>query len=681
MPAITIQGFAGIVPRIHRRLIGDNQAQVAMNCVLTNGQIQPLRKPKFAHDPDVFEVKTVFRMIKDGLENWVAWDKDVNVEPGQVLGDILQRIYWTGDYEPRMSTYDDVFGGFGPYPGGSGSNQFVLGVFPPETAPTVGHTGGSGADVSVSFAYTFVTPLGEESQPSPPTTYTGKVDATSWDITDMDVAPLNTMAVVGAAWATGTATFEVASTFGLRVGEEIEVTGTDPVGYDVRGPITAIPDATHVSIAITDDPGAYVSDGDIDRIALHNTTGMFKRIYATITGASGATSFRLWADEVPIGDTTYDDAYDAAVLALSSPLESTAFEMPPTDMIALRSLPNGIVAGLSGKEVCLCEPYRPHAWPSEYRQTVKHEGVGLGSFGTTLVVLTTGVPYTISGVEPQSMGGGAVAFEEAWPCESKRGIVSTAAGVLWPAPQGLAMIGYAGAQIVTREFFTLKEWAQLNPDTFISAVCDNRYYASYDDDSGDRYTIIIDRSEFAAVVLANYPLAGLWTNPESGKLYVIVNDEVLEWDSPESDTAMFDWMSKEFMSAPPVNFGAAKIDGDFTMTQADIAIQQAAYDAVVADNQDLIDNGLVGASMAATPIGYLPLAGDLMDPTPSVQTQSLAFQLIVDDEVKHYQQVINNKPFKLPGGYKSDNVTVRVTGNVRVTKVAMAGNINELRSI
>ena len=48
-------------------------------------------------------------------------------------------------------------------------------------------------------------------------------------------------------------------------------------------------------------------------------------------------------------------------------------------------------------------------------------------------------------------------------------------GVAYAAPQGLAIIGTA-SDIVTKDLFTIKEWSELEPSTFIASSADNRYY-------------------------------------------------------------------------------------------------------------------------------------------------------------------------------------------------------------
>lgn len=681
MFAKRIVGFAGVLPRLHKRLLNDNQAQIAVNARLTNGQIDSLRAPVLLHNPGVSGLTSIFRMVSSsGTEKWLTWAKDVDVVRGPVAGDTAQRIYWTGDGEPRMSVFADATAGGGPYP----STFYVLGASPPTAAPTVGHTGGSAANITVAFVYTFVTALGEESQPSPAGSHSAPSDATSWDLSGMQAAPLNTIAVTGASWSGGVATVTCASghTRGLRVGEEVNVTGITPSGYNGSKLVLTEVNSGNVKYALASDPGTYSSGGSIARVAPHNYSGGLacKRIYATITGASGETEYRLWADNVSIGATSYGAAYSATAIAAATLLPSVTWAQPPVGLTGLISLANGINVGFAGNEVCFSEPYYPHAWPSGYRQALAHNPVALGAFGTTVVVATDGTPYTISGVDPATMGGGAQKIDEAWPCVSKRGMVSASFGVMYPTRQGLVLIGHGGAQIATREFYTEEEWRNVMPATFKAAAKDNKYYAAYDADDTFSYVIIIDKTEFASVTVGNYKCARLWTDPLTGTLYAVIEDKIYEWDSTDAEKTLYDWMSKEFLLPYPLTLVASKVDADFTSTEEEILAAETAYAAVLAANQAMINAGYIGGAAGIIPIGLTAIGGNLLELPPDLVYGSLLFEFYVNNALKYSTQVRSTSAFRLPSGYKADNFAVRVAGNVRVSGIVVGDSMQALKA-
>ena len=84
--------------------------------------------------------------------------------------------------------------------------------------------------------------------------------------------------------------------------------------------------------------------------------------------------------------------------------------------------------------------------------------------------MTQGNPFTITGVEPVTMGGGMEKLGVAWPCMAKRGVANFAFGVGYPAPQGMVIIG-ATSDVVTKDLFTQKEWSELNPADLCGRFC------------------------------------------------------------------------------------------------------------------------------------------------------------------------------------------------------------------
>lgn len=665
MVAFRVSGFAGVVPRLQRRAIGERQAQVAMNCILTAGDLRPINKPLAVSAPLNTDSMSMFRMESGGTEKWLSWDRDVDVARGPIAADTLQRIYWTGDGEPRCSDYSTATSGGGPYPTAS----FVLGVFAPTTAPGVAYTGTVGTATSRAFVYTFVNAWDEESAPSPASSVVsgGNSGSGQWDLTSLQTAPANSFTATGASWSSGTATYTgISSTFGLRVGEEIAITGFTPSGYNVaRAAITAL-GATTVSVAIASDPGVYSSGGTLTRKASHNSSSWKQRIYWTETTSSG-TEYYFVKEQTAASTATVLGNVTAGEL-----LPSEEWEMPPVDMLSIGTLPNGIMFGASKNDLCLSEPNKPYAWPTRYRQPADFQIVGANSFGTTIVAATEGTPYMLSGVDPTTMGGGMNQIKQEWPCVAKRSVVTLGFGVAFAAPQGLALIGVGGAEIVTRDLYTQREWAALVPSTFVASVQDGRYYAGYLPESGRAAMVIIDKGEFASLYFADHVIDEAWTDPLSGKLYILADDVLSEWDGDIGQRDMYDWMSKEFVFHPPVNLGAAKVDADFGMGTAEAVAAQAAYDAAVAANQLIINAETTYGALSEMEIAVLPIGGDTLDDVPVAEFESLQFNLYVDNELVFNKHVTSSMAFRLPSGYKSDNCAIRMAGNVKVNAVVVA---------
>lgn len=739
-----------MIPRLDARLLGPNQAQTAVNCLLLDGDIVPLKNPLVVTRPNkTGPLKSIYRMVDSaGAEYWLSWNRDVNVKKGPVAGDTLQRTYYTGDGEPRMTTLAEaISGGGNDYP----KNFFVLGVSKPTTAPTVGHTGGLAANETRQYVYTFVTQYGEESAPSPAGERTAPSDATSWDLSALQTAPPNTFAVTGASWASGVATLTVASTRGLRVNEEIAVTGMNPSGFNTSlAKITSL-SATTVSYAVTSNPGAFVSGGTITRIASHNTASMVKRIYRTVTSTSAVDYF--FVAEIPVANTTYTDTIANSEVTKNGTLKTTGWEMPPADMHSLTAMANGMMAGISGNTVCFCEPYAPYAWPTAYQQAMGFDGISQSGSDTSLMVTTKGNPYLFTGSHPSSMSQRMI--EESWPCVAKRGTAGISGGVLYPTHQGLAVIGPGISQIVTKDLYKPENdiggWPKLTPSSLIATYHNSRYYGAYTDtDNGAQKILILDNGEAAQVVQANVAITALYSDPLSGNLYIVQDGEIRQWDGDAGSKLLFEWWSKEFLFQPPVNMAAAKVDADFTLSAADSAALQAARDAVILANKAIIGsenivrtgattNGsavvtglaktsdlrrwmsvtgtgipantkikkvdsssqvtltanttatgapsltftggrrIVDGALGAAPLNKHPIGNSEIEELPALTYDTLQFTLYADGEVKFSKQIIDTKAFRLPDGYKKDNVAVKLSGNVRVRGVVVGSSMSALR--
>lgn len=212
------------------------------------------------------------------------------------------------------------------------------------------------------------------------------------------------------------------------------------------------------------------------------------RIYRSNTGSE--TAAFQFVDEVLTSVGTYTDEKQAAELGEVCP--TTTWEPPPyrADLQSsvypypvvgtnpylrgLVGMPNGIMAGFFDNTVAFCEPYIPYAWPTEYQITTEYPVVGLGVFGQTLFVGTTGNPYFISGADSASMSAQKLDSNQA--CASRRSIVAVQGGVLYASPDGLCVADPSGVQVISSGIFTREDWQKLQPDSMFAATHENLYY-------------------------------------------------------------------------------------------------------------------------------------------------------------------------------------------------------------
>lgn len=692
-------------PKIDKRHLREMESQVAANCKLWSGAIDPIRKPLVQFDPTKSgTMRSMYRMDDraGGSDFWLSWPRDVDAIRGAVV-DARQRLYYTGDHEPRITTYEmasagtDTVVGANNYPAGYGDTgtnyplaYYVLGVPNPVDAIAISVVGGVAADITRAYLYTYVTAWGEESGASPVLTKTGKPDG-SWDITGMGTAPLNTGSISGAAHAGGYVTVTTTASHWLKAGHRIAIASvTGMTDLNASWTVYDVPTANTFRVALTT-AQTYSAAGTWKREAPWNVTNMTKRIYRTLTGTAD-TVFQFVA-EVAVATTTYNDTI--ADTALGPVFATEGFDTPDGTMTAIAAMPNGMTAGAAGNEVCFAEPYKPYAWPVQYRQPVNYPVVGLAVFGQTLGVITTGQSYRAQGTHPESVS--MQISDTAFPCRAKRGIQSMAFAVVYPTDTGLAMLSPNGDQILTAQYFSRDEWeSQAAGGRFeASMVYGGRYYAFWETDDGLDFALVVDPNEQTAFITQNTEhVNGAWTDPESGFAYIIDADgKVSRWDSDASRRQIYQWKSREFKLPAPLNFGAARVEADFTSTPEEAAAIVAENAARVLMNEALMATMPTGAftndplngSLGSAAFATLAFADTLLLPMLAENAQYVQFQILAASDdgtmtVRHSKTLETSQTFRLPGGYRSDQFEFNIVGNVRTRSVKVAETADGLRN-
>jgi hypothetical protein len=177
----------------------------------------------------------------------------------------------------------------------------------------------------------------------------------------------------------------------------------------------------------------------------------------------------------------------------------------------------------------------------------------------------------------------------------------------------------------------------------------------------------------------NKNVVGMTTDVGTGMLYVVIDNKIYEWDSIEASFLVFDWMSKEFVTARPVNMGAAFVDADFTLTPQEQAAIAAAQAAVTAANQALINANNVRAANAQVEIGVLQIGDVDLEDLPAGVNETLQFTLYVNGNIKFTKVITATARFSCPSGYKAQAFTVRLSGSVgRINRVQVAETMRGL---
>lgn len=288
----------------------------------------------------------------------------------------------------------------------------------------------------------------------------------------------------------------------------------------------------------------------------------FYRIYRSTSGTF------LYVGEIDVATgyaSGYVDNVDPELLAEEIP--SLLWAEPPDDLAGLINLPNGVMAGFTGRDVYFCEPYVPHAWPEPYRQSFDYPVVGLGRMDTTLAVLTKGTPYLVQGSHPDSMVVIKSDLEQA--CVSKKSIVSLNNAVFYCSPDGLVALTPGGSSLVTQNLFTYDQWQETVDPTSVEAYHQDMKYIAFYDNGTTKGNFVFDlaTNEFTISTASTNPTAA-YQSLRNDKLYVCLNGSIRPWG--EGVNYSYTWRSKIFMMPRPLSMACAQVEAEEYPLQARI---------------------------------------------------------------------------------------------------------------
>jgi hypothetical protein len=545
-----------------------------------------------------------------------------------------------------------------------------------DTLPTITFSGGSATaeataiavfsqPLSRSYAYTYATPLGEESPPSPPSTVvTGSAEGT-WTLTGMQTAPPNT-GTVAAATSIGGQQVRVTlnTTFGLSQYDMVTFAAVEGM-TDLNGTfrIQSLGPTANTLVVNLNTAQTYTTGGSWAKDAPHNTTGMVKRIYRT-TGTGGDF---LFVAEIAVATTTYVDAVAADDLGEVLPTADSL--LPPKNLISLTSLPNGCLVGISGNEVCFSDPYLPYSWPLRNRYTFSGVGVDLVSAGNSVIVLTDAFPVLFTGSDPEAMSPSVM--QTYAPCATKRGVVDVGGGCMYPSFDGLWIAAPGRVEKLTAKLYREEEWRALNPASFVAGFSDGQYFAGYTADSS-KFIFVYDTAENDSVIRVEQDASYLLRNDTDGDLYLALANKIYRWDGNENSRFASDWVSSEMQMPAPMNFSVAQVHGAFN--------QIRPVDTSVLDANEVIfsDVDLVGGELNGNSILALEINGSNLNLFEAVTESKAQFTLYKNGVISYTTAVDSSEPFRLPADCACEVFQVGLNTSIPIYNVTIADSVAEL---
>lgn len=359
------------------------------------------------------------------------------------------------------------------------------------------------------------------------------------------------------------------------------------------------------------------------------------RLYRSNTGQSGAAwqlvkeldiATASFLDNVPSSEL---DSLQPQFTWLAPPYrQDSQFtgEVKPVSGAApylrgMTGIDNGIMAGFIDNMVAFCEPYVPYAWPVAYQVKTEFPVVAIAGYESTVVAVTTGCPYVITGTHSASMT--ALKLDSFYSCASARTVVAVPGAVLYAGQAGLCSVRGGAVELVTQTYFTKEQWQAMNPAGMFAVEHVGVYYLFYSGTAGSGcLAISVEGGQFK---LGRCDLVGsaAWSDKFTDVLYVVNGTKVMQCFT-EAARRVGRW--KSGISTLPQQTGLAwlKVYGDQTL---------------------------------ASPV---------------------TIRWFADGELRHEVQVSSLEPERLPPGKWLEH-EIEVEGAARIDRVALASSTMELR--
>ena len=287
------------------------------------------------------------------------------------------------------------------------------------------------------------------------------------------------------------------------------------------------------------------------------------RLYRTQAGSTGDADFFFLLEAPRTSATLTDDGRSLGeVLPTKTWLPAPGVPRGGADnhtepnLTWLTAMWNGMLAGIVGKSVRMCEAYTPYAWPIAYDAVPPDQPVALGVFGQTLLVLTTGRPFLMTGSSPESMDESPLDIPQG--CIAPRSAVSMGNGVAWASNDGLCWYGEGGARILTAGVMTREDWLALRPETIRGQMYEGLYFGSYEPVPGQPRQGFLVSPAGGGVFFLDEGFDAAYFDKLQDQLYLLRDTDILKWEAgAEVMSATF--RSKVYRQARPLNFACAEV--------------------------------------------------------------------------------------------------------------------------
>lgn len=654
MAGFKLNLLSGLRPRLPESLLPEGAATVAENCDFAYGE---LRNTKDGFGLFTMSNTPASVYTDDGL-TYYSWTNDVDAVRSPLANDTFNRLYYTGDggvkVTNRLGQRTD---------GGAPASAYLVGVHRPTVPPVLTvqqaeQVTTANASINFKFHWEYGGVKYQEQSISPgainntqyqftPPTKDAATPATAFPVLRMTANWLRDNAQVFDLYTDNSSFNSTGGLYSLSMSKDTTgatYTATLTTGIKEEDKETRAYVFTQVNTYNEEGPPsdpALVTTSPVLPVTVQVTKNQLSgyapikeiRVYRTGTGTTLTDYFYVGTLSV-LSATTVSFTDNVRAEMLNEVLSSIDNYPPDQSLKGLMSLPNGILCAWKGNELHFSEAYRPWAWPPKYVKTLPNAVVGGIVHGSGAVVTTTGMPYTVSGVSPDSMTASKINVSQAGV--SKWSIAVVDGAVMYASNDGLVTLTGATASLIqSQKFFTREVWrsrygAGLSSMRF--AVWDGRLVVYSSSGLFTPFMIRFDEADGTMTDLPWLTAQCSFVSQLSDQFYYARGRVLYQFNGGNDLTAV--WQSREMVLTRPANYGVAQalVDGLWS-------VQFWAYVKNPANNQ-------------------------------------------FEYQLKHSQSLVSGlTTFRLPSGYESDRYRVRISGYGRFRELRVAQTARELSTL
>ena len=542
------KGFDGLIPKLEPRTLGRTQAQVAENVDLREGHLGAIEEPSLVQNLSADTIR-----VYNWNSSWLEWSTDVNVVENPIANDAYDRIHLTGSGTPKV--YGVV---------ASVEYKLDLGVPKPTKTPLATAVQKAATVWTRTWRYQYEDPTnGTIYQEAVLVEGTDVIEVISGKQYTLATLPTRIAGTPASArfilWASGTDQYgsdlgrvypDISSyandkrypgnsdlfVDGAQVtGGQYTRSGSPNVTFNfVYGTSRASeykverayvytfksifgeegpPSEPSVIKAVDPSQDCTVSNFDTSVVGNYNITTV--TVYRTVTDENGHAAYQ-YVTEFDIGGSSYLDELPNS--STGEILQTTGWVAPPADLAGMDVHGSGAAVGFSGNDLYFSVPFYLHAWKVNFIQSMKAPIVSIGVSDTTVIVATTKGIQVVTGSHPDSMSIDDGNMQQ--PCKNKLSMVNVNGTIVYACPDGL--VGYQGhdGAMLTNNYYTEIQWADINPGSMFGTVHDQQYFAWTSSDS-----IIFDFQESRdALTTTTVTPVAVYSDIPNDKLYLIVDN-------------------------------------------------------------------------------------------------------------------------------------------------------------